>query len=206
MVCILVIIGDFPTLIENNMKKVGLIGEAPNDTDALINLLSPIYKESVNFITLINDIHGSMLEYQKTKHLLRKEYESHNPHAVIFIRDLDALESNTVEKDNRKKYFTDYNSVVDKRGIFLLNIYELEALILADIITFNEEYETSIVYDGDPMHQEQPKEFLINNSKHPKKYIDSDNPSLFSRLNFERLKNCKYFAEFLKDFDRIIAS
>nr|MBA3987333.1 hypothetical protein [Flavobacteriales bacterium] len=128
------------------MKKIGLIGEAPNDTNSFINLFSNHCSEKGYFVNLINDIHGSMLENQKTKHLLRKEYESHKPDFVVFIRDLDGLETDIDQVDRRKAYFTEFNSVIDKKGIYLLNIFEIEALILADIEAFNDLYNCQIEF------------------------------------------------------------
>jgi hypothetical protein len=186
------------------MKKVGLVGEAPNDTTALINLLFPIYKESIHFVTLINDIHGSQLEWQKTKRLLRREFETQKPDIIVFIRDLDSLETDWEALNKRKEYFTNFNSVVNKKGIFLLNIYELEALILSDMNTFNCLYKSSIAFNQDPMLQAEPKEFLITNTSHPNKYTDSDNPSIFAKLSFEQLKSCRYFSKFILDFETMI--
>jgi hypothetical protein len=186
------------------MKKIGLVGEAPNDTNAFTNLFKKQYPLLV-FLPLINDIHGSQLDSPKTKQLLRKEYESLKPNFVVFIRDLDGLKNETDKLDNRKKYFTDFNSVIDKVGCYLLNIYEIEALILADIATFNTLYQCSIEYSNNPMLEPQPKEFLIKRTKSPKKYSESDNPTIFSSLNFETIKqNCAYFGEFCKKFEQLV--
>ena len=185
------------------MIKVGLIGEAPNDTDAIQNLLNRIYPGQFQFVPLITNIIGSMLDNPKTKSQLRREYDSHNPKIPIsiFIRDLDGLESDKEKKDAKKKYFKDFNSVIDDKGVFLLSIYELEAFILSDIDMFNAEYKCSIVYDKDPSLQKQPKEFLRNNTKHPNKYEHSHNSDLFNKIDIEKVKNkCSFFATFLKEF------
>jgi len=183
------------------MWRIGLVGEAPNDTEAFIILFRKNFKEGLEYFPLVNDIHGSMLDNQKTKHILRKQFESEKPDVVIFIRDLDALESDTTQLNLRRDYFTDFNSVVNKRGVYFLNIFELEALIIADIDTFNSIYSTSISYLTDPMLQENPKEFLITNTTFPNKYKDSDNPEIFSKLNFESLKTCRYFSRFLQTLE-----
>jgi hypothetical protein len=186
------------------MIKVGLIGEAPSDTNSIINLLKPIYKEHVIFFTLVNDIHGSQLDNQKTKRFLRKEFENEKPEIVVFIRDLDALETDNTQQDLRKKYFSENNSVVNSKGIFLLNIFEIEALILTDINTFNQLYNTNIEYLSDPMLEPLPKEFLIKKTKNPLKYSETDNPIIFSNLNFEQLKSCRYFSKFIAEFEKLI--
>src|ERR1700752_4513467 len=106
-----------------------------------MNLMKNQYSSlSFEYTPLLNRINGSQLESQKTKHLLRKEYQYKKPEVVIFIRDLDGLKSETTKLNKRKEYFTEFNSVVDKKGIYLLHIYEIEALIFSDIETFNSEY------------------------------------------------------------------
>src|SRR5580698_7375227 len=98
--------------------KIGLVGEAPNDTTAIQNLLSRQYQD-LNFVTLLDRIHGSMLDNKKAiNRLLRIEYEVQVPDMVIFIRDLDALENDKEAKRKRQEIFSYSNSIVDKRGIF----------------------------------------------------------------------------------------
>lgn len=186
------------------MKKVGLIGEAPNDTTAFINLFNERFKLQATFFVLVNDIHGSDLDCQKTKRFLRIEYESHKPDVVVFIRDLDALETNKKQLEIRKNYFTEFNSVVNKKGIYLLNIFEIEALILADITSFNEQFKSEIMFTTDPMLQEKPKEFLIENTKHPNKYNESKNPKIFEKLNIDILLKCRYFKTFYENFEALL--
>lgn len=146
---------------------------------------------------MIKNIRGSNLDNQKNKHRLRKNYERIKPDFVIFIRDLDGLEDEKDKLQKRKEYFTDFNSVVDKKGIFLLNIFEIEAIILSDIDTFNTYYNCDIAFKEDPMKQEEPKEFLTSKSK----YKESDCPELFKELQFDKvLENCRYFKNFYNMF------
>ncbi len=188
------------------MLVVALVGEAPNDTKSLKNLLQKKYHE-IDFKVFLNNIRGSQLDEQKTKHLLRKEYQFEKPDIIIFIRDLDALENNVEQLEIRRKYFKESNSVVNDKGIYLLNIFEIEALLLADIDCFNKIYETNILKNADPMKIEQPKEFLkIATQKALKQFNESHNPEIFSLLNFEIVKtNCRYFNTFINNFDKEIA-
>lgn len=182
--------------------KIGLVGEAPNDTQAIKNILHKKYsKEDVNFFFMLQRLNGSQLDSQKTKNFLRKEYQLQKPDLVIFIRDLDSILPNKPQKDKLKLYFTESNSVVDKKGIFLLHIYEIEALILSDISTFNSIYNTEIVINTDVMTIEEPKEFL---KKHTRKYSESHNANIFEQLDFENLLKCDYFKRFIDDLDKII--
>lgn len=180
--------------------KIGLIGEAPNDTKSISNLFKKQYP-NCNFITLLHSITGDMLEEQRHKHLLRREYQWHKPDIVIFIRDLDGLENNKTQLNLRKEYFTNYNSIVDKKGMFLLHVYEIEALILTDINTFNTLYKTEITVDKDPMLISEPKEYLQSKCN---KYKPSDNSYIFDNLDFEKLLDCRYFSNFIKNFNKIV--
>ncbi len=182
------------------MLKIGLVGEAPNDTKAIANLLKQKFT-NCEFVTLIENVRGANLDCQKNKHRLRKEFENKKPHFVVFIRDLDALEKDYIALEKRKEYFTESKSVVDEKAIFLLNIYEIEALILSDVENFNKFYEINIEFSGNPMLVVQPKEFLMQKSK----YRESDCPQLFETLNIEKItKNCKYFQEFYINFKNFI--
>ncbi len=177
--------------------KIGLIGESPHDTKAIKNLLNQSLKEKVSFFEMVKNVRGSNLDDRRTKHFLRKNFELKQPDLVIFIRDLDALENDAKLLKQRKRYFSEFNSVVDKKGIYLLNIFEIEALILSDIESFNKYYKIDVNFTSNPMEQEEPKEFLRSNSK----YKESDCPDLFKYLNINEIKNnCSYFNLFLDKF------
>ncbi len=183
------------------MKKIGLVGEAPNDTYAIANLLKQKHNKDVEFVEMVKNVRGSSLDNQKSKHRLRKSYERLKPDFVVFIRDLDGLEEEQDKLQKRKEYFTNSNSVVDKKGIFLLNIFEIEAIILSDIETFNIGYNCEIIFTEDPMKQKEPKEVLTSKSN----YKESDCPELFKKLKFDKvLKNCRYFRNFYNVFTKQI--
>jgi len=186
---------------------VGLVGEAPNDTQSIKNLLEKNFHEC-DFKFLLNNITGSQLDEQKTKHLLRKEYRFEKPDIVIFIRDLDALENNAKQIEIRKQYFRDFNSVVDKKGVYLLNIFEIEALILADVDCFNRIYKSNISGIVDPMNVEQPKEFLkLKTRRAAKQFNESHNPEIFNLLEYKVVKkHCRYFNDFIKKLDSEIVA
>lgn len=182
--------------------KIGLVGEAPSDTLSIKNLLEKRYSAmNIEFFSMLQIINGSSLDSQKTKRFLRIEYEIQKPDIVIFIRDLDSILPNMDKLYDRKNYFTSSNSVVDKKGIPLLHIYEIEALILADIETFNLIYETHIPEFDNVMLVSEPKELLKMASK---KYSVSDNAEIFKQLNFEKLLKCKYFERFIENFSKAI--
>lgn len=188
--------------------KIGLVGEAPNDTAAIQNLLSKNenYK-NFEFATLLRDINGSMLDNNKTfRRILRIEYETQKPDLIIFIRDLDALETDRDAKLKRQETFNYSNRIVDKKGVFLLNIYEIEALIFADIEPFNKYYGCSVPKVSDPMKIPEPKEeLIIATCKSVKQYSETHNSEIFKLLNFNAVKtNCRYFNAFIKNLDKEI--
>lgn len=186
--------------------KIGLVGEAPNDTRAIQNLLQRNY-QNFDFIELLSRIDGSMLDNKKAIKTVRREFELQRPDIVIFIRDLDSLEKDMNKLRDRKETFIRLNKIIDKKGIFLLNIYEIEALILADIDTFNKEYSSSVERFSDPMKVSEPKEVLIIATRKTKKQFNvSHNPKVFGILNFNTVKqNCRYFKTFVEKFDKALA-
>jgi hypothetical protein len=187
--------------------KIGLVGEAPNDTNAIKNLLGKNYKEC-EFFDLLTDITGGMLDSPKLfRRLLRFEFEDKRPDVLIFIRDLDSHEKDSKKKRERKKIFAYSNRIVNKTGLFLLNIYELEALILADVEVFNDMYGCEVGAFADPMQVADPKEVLKEASRKAQRpFNESHNPEIFNLLNFNIVKlNCRYFARFIKEFDKRLA-
>jgi hypothetical protein len=184
------------------MIRVGMIGEYPSDTKAIANLLNKKYANAIEFFPLIRDVHGSNLDNQKIKHLLRKEYEIEKPDFVLFVRDLDGLEHHTEQINYRKSCFTDFNSVINRKGILLLNIYELEALLLTDIEAVRKYYGKEIDHVEDCMVIESPKEFIKKNIS---SYSTGHNPELFALLDYKIvIAKCRYFKKFDKEFESTV--
>ena len=96
------------------------------------------------------------------------------------------------------------NSINKNIGILLLNIYELEALILADIDTFNRLFDTRLSFSGNPMYKTNPKEYLRSQTLKCRRRFDvSENPTVFKSLRIEKLiDNCPYFKEFIVKFEK----
>jgi hypothetical protein len=182
--------------------NIGLVGEAPNDTKSIKVLLQKKYSEGFEFVFMLDRINGSQLDSQKTKRFLRIEYEFKKPDIVIFIRDLDSILPNKIQMSKKKLYFSEFNSVVDKKGIYLLNIYEIEALILADIEAFNDIYHATLATISKPMEIEEPKEYLKSREK---KYNESENPKIFENLRFEIVIRLEYFKLFIAKLDKKIS-
>jgi hypothetical protein len=183
--------------------KIGLVGEAPNDTQSIKNLLQKRYSvDKFEFVFMLQRINGSNLDSQKTKRFLRIEFEFQKPDIVIFIRDLDSVLPNKPKLYERKNYFTESNRVVDKRGLPLLHIFEIEALILADVETFNRIFNTQLPSFPNVMEIAEPKELLKSASN---KYSESLNARIFEELDFAKVLKCAYFERFITNLDKHLA-
>jgi hypothetical protein len=98
------------------------------------------------------------------------------------------------------------DATINNKGLLLLNIWELEALIFADITTFNKLYNTTYKFSGDQSFKKNPKEELKRITfQKKKKFNESDCPEIFENLNFNTVENnCNYFADFITDFNKKI--
>jgi len=185
--------------------KIGLVGEAPQDTMAIKNLLQKRYIDFTFIELLKNKLTGALLENQKTKTELRIECSTHKPDIVVFIRDLDGLATKEFREQQlrRQEYYNNFKGCTHvKKTIFLLNIWEIEALIFSDINAFNLYYSSSVDYNGNPMEIPNPKEELY---KLNRKYSESHNSKILEKANFETIyKNCNYFKEFVNEFDKLV--
>ena len=199
------------------MIKIGIIGEHPlNDSDAIKALLesSKRYEKlDLNLRIILKRMRGGDLDgkngtpSKKAIKLLQQEFKDHHFDFIIYIRDLDGLPSEKKKIEQRKKWFQLFDKLGgNKNCIFLLAIYELEALILADIKSFNQIYKSNIKFTSHPMHKEEPKEFLKNATrKNNKPYKQSDCKELFGQLDFnqilEKHKGKNSFKAFILELD-----
>jgi hypothetical protein len=190
------------------MIKVGLVGEDPNDTSSIQNLLEKRYKDHVQFYTLTKRIKGYDLDTIKIKKALPIEFEDKGCDLVIFVRDLDALESEKIKLKQRIIWFKELDDLVNNKGLLLLNIWELEALILGDIDAFNKLYKTTYSFKSNPMFQKEPKELLKQITyKSNRQFKESDCPDIFNKLNIDTiLKSCSCFSRFINEFDKRLAA
>lgn len=196
--------------------RIAVISESIHDSNAIINLLNKRKYNAVFNSILKGLLPGSLLDsFNRVSDLLRKELSSDKElnaesySFILYIRDLDASHRETNKVAQKNKWFEKLNRVNGNNGIFLLNIYELEALILADIDTFNSEYGTDINYAGNPMDCSDPKEFLQDETSRAKKrYEENHCPGLFKKLDIEKLISREgfYFKKFIKELEEKIAN
>lgn len=185
------------------MIKIGLFGEAPTDTDSIKNLLSPWLKGRAQFVTLLNNRRGGHLDNQKTIDELQIEVDDRKPDIVVVVRDSDCIRSQEHQLKGRHEWFQRITESLMLPKILLLNIFELEALILADISSFNKQYNVDIKAQGEVSMKADPKGFLKDKtSRQRKKFQESACPEIFTKLDIDVVrKNCGYFREFLVVLD-----
>jgi hypothetical protein len=173
--------------------KVGIVGEnIKNDSEALKILLSSVTRANVNLSVYPKKFDGGQLDGEKFFRTLEIEAESLD--WVILVRDLDGLISETKKLKLREEWFNKANKQAAKKGIFFLAIYEMEALILADIDNFNKYYGLEKKPVGNPMAKEKPKELLekLTEKTQKGKYTESDALKIFPTLDIKTIyKNHK---------------
>ena len=187
--------------------RVGLLGESPNDTKAMIALLKPRYGKQVDFFILLDHITGDMLEAAETFRNLHKECEFEKPDLVLIIRDLDGLETKGPKWRLRQAYFRKVATAVGKKkSLPLLHIYKIEALICADISAFNKKFVCSCEVAVDPMAIPEPKEWLMAaTAPGQPRYLEGHCAELFAKARYDTvLANCRYFAAFDREFSQRI--
>ena len=186
------------------MIKIGIVGEHPlNDSDALKALLenSKRYdKIKLSWRIILKRMRGGALDgkngtaSKKAIRLLQQEFKDHNFNFVIYIRDLDGLPSDDKKIKNRLKWFTQLDKEGgNNNGIFFLAIFELEALMLADIETFNQIFNSNIKFKSNPLFQSDPKELLIRETRKVRnEYKESDSKRVLEQSDFNKIyKNHK---------------
>ncbi len=189
-------------------KVIGLVGENPNDTLSIRYLLEKKIATKVSYELLIKNIRGHQLDHNRTKETLKIECERKKPDIIIFIRDADGICTQKDKIEDCKQWHKELSKQLNVPNVLLLNIYELEALIFADIDVFNRIYKTSIKGNRDVTFIEEPKEELIRQTrKLPKKYCESDCPELFKQMNIDKIiSNCSYFKHFYQNVEKLLSA
>ncbi|HEY8929102.1 MAG TPA: DUF4276 family protein [Mucilaginibacter sp.] len=186
------------------MVRVGLVGEDPNDTSSIKNLIEKRYKKTVRFYPLAKNVKGYHLDSIKIKNVLRTEFADKKCHFVVYIRDLDALKSEKAKLQEKINWFKNLDTVTNNKGVLLLNIWELEALIFGDIATFNSIYKLKYKPKQAPTYIKEPKEVLKKiTSGSNKKFNESDCPDLFKKLDIDKIEEtCECFKDFIENFEK----
>ncbi len=177
---------------QNTKKKIGVIGEHPNnDAAAIIALLEQYVCSEYELVVFPTKLlRGGMLDSIKLLQnqllfeLSREKYE-----CLILIRDLDDLASAKAKIKEKEKWFQKVNKMTGGINFFFLIIYELESLMLCDLDALNSYFQTPIYISKAPMLVKTPKEELTlqtkNSAMNP--YNPSDSVAILRKLDFQQL-------------------
>lgn len=173
------------------MKRIGIIGENyDNDSKPLRNLLSRVFnRQEALFIPILPKFQGNQLErIRKVIIALKSDIITKRLDYLILMRDLDGLPSETKKINTRNDWFEKVEDGVSKKCVRFLIIYELEALMLADIATFNKLYKINYKSKGNPKFHKDPKGTLQKQTAYPKKtYHESHAADIFQELDHQKL-------------------
>lgn len=181
---------------------VGLLGESSNDTASVEALLGQRYGEHVAFVSISLGVTGSQLDNPKFQHIIRSNYRFKKPDVVVVTRDSDAPATDRPQQLKRQEFFNKMNRGLEGKGIYLLNIQAMEALIAADIRSFNVRYKCVCVVPTDPMTIADPAKFLKAATRPGQPHYDEGHcADLLGQVEYEEVvANCRYFAAFDEKF------
>ncbi len=190
------------------MIRIGLIGEDPTDTSAIRNLLQPALGRKAQLVPVLKNVKGDQLEAnEKFARMLAAELKTDRKDIYVFIRDADAIATEG-DRKRRRDWYSRHAQNIRQPHLLLLIIFELEALIFADIETFNRLYGTDIKVGRDVTMIKEPKEELKRLTPAPnrnKKFEESHCPQIFSELNLATVQNrCAYFKAFVVELNELI--
>jgi hypothetical protein len=206
--------------------NIAILGESPNDTEALIPLLNQRFGGKANFVSILSKVRGSNMDTVDFPNRLRIEFQFFDPkpQVLVAVRDLDGLANDKKQNEVRKDFFRKIRNAInesskserrstgkgksDSKFCYLLCIYEIEALIMADIEVFNHHYGTNLQFDN-PEKVIQPKEVLTAASSKSNKgaYDEADCRKLFPLLRIDTVEqNSRQFRVFLQELDQAISS
>lgn len=168
------------------MIKIGIIGENyQNDACAFKAFMTPQYKGVAEFVPLGKSLNGKIFAFKKVIDTIPALVKAKELDAVLFICDLDK-ESKRIE---RQQWFSKIQKSVNFKSILFIAVMELEALILADIDTFNEIYGITGRYDKDPKLNDDPKAELKGRTgrttKAKRQYDEPHALEIFTELRFD---------------------
>ena len=188
------------------MKHIAVIGESLFDTKPLCQIWNKRYLKKARFSTVLKRLEGSVLYSKKIGRMIKADMQSSDYDFIIVVRDLDAGRSNHKQWSTVQDWYSELSEHFPN-NILLLNVQELEALILADIETFNAIYKTSIKFPGNPEALNSPKDFLISATHGKRKRFEvKDNQQLIPRLDFTKVEaKCKFYRDFIVELEQLLS-
>jgi hypothetical protein len=181
------------------MKRIGIVGENyQNDACAFGFLMTPQYKESVEFIPIVKEPNKGT---NKLGRMILSEMENKNLDAVICLKDLDTYP----ELTEKERWFNDLNKIIQK-GIFYLVVIRYEALLLADMEALNQFYKTKGKYLGNPIKELLPDKRL--NKEVSNKYNKNHCSEICQKIDFKKVYQAhtgeRSFQAFIKNFNQFL--
>ena len=192
--------------------KIGIVSENfQHDSQALKALLRKKYQDkNVEFLPILKKVSGDKIFGKRVAALIEQQAKEKKLDLVLLAKDLDALPSDESKIIILKEKANNIRNQITLDLSFFLIIFELEALILADIDTFKKIYKIpTYQYKKNPKFQSNPKEELKKATrKSNRKYKESDTPEIFQQLNFNKVyqnHNGEYsFQSFINELESTI--
>ena len=192
-----------------SVLKIGIISEHhSNDGEPIATLLQRYFPEKAKFEQLCRGYRGDRLDTEECFIDLEAQYLEFNPDLIVFVRDLD----NEQKREIRSDYFEKCTACdYIKQQIHLLFVYEIEALVLADLDVTTRFYylKKSLKAVKSPVKETNPKDFLkaavLEATGKKRKYTESDMRELAKLFDLELLKkNYPIWKDFIAKFDGIL--
>lgn len=176
-------------------KKIAIISEHHrNDGEPIAALLQQYCNEQIEFVQFCTRYTGSRIQSKEALLDLKLSFKREKPDFVIVIRDLDKDEN----KAQRKIFFEQCQSATNDNAIYLLFVYMLEALALADLETVCDFYSINKNAISINKKARNAKEELKNAFG----YTESDMRKLVNKFNIEKLvQNYSTWKVFLTEFE-----
>ena len=185
--------------------KIGVIGENSNDVRAVVGLLKQDFSTNIEYFEILHKVNGSLLDQgkgEKAAELAKAEFHRLKLDFVLYIRDLDSLANDFVKIEYRSAIFTKILENVQRKAIFMLNIYEIEALILADFEVFKTYYNRTDWHFDNKKAAESPDSKGVLSSFSNK---NTDITKILPLLHIPIIiQNHIHFKAFVENFDAML--
>lgn len=178
--------------------RVCVAGESSFDTKPLRDLLHRQYGQGVQFIALPLRLEGGQLDGRKSRTMFRLAYEDKKPNLVIIFRDLDGPADDQAKRREREAHFEEMNALVEHKGLLLLHVYTIEALLIAHVEVFQKKYGWQCRVPANPTTIPKPAQFLRDASRNSnRRYEKALCPDMMELVAYDSLvRRCGYFRDF----------
>jgi hypothetical protein len=172
-----------------------------NDGEPIADLLTRYFPDKISIIQFCKRFKGDKLQTADFFLELEASCKAEKPDIVLIVRDLDSDKKQKL----RNEYFEQCKAnITEIQSVFLLFVYEIEALALADLKTVETFYylKKPIIFTKTPEKQTNPKDFLQKNTN----YSESDMRELVALFDLNQLKNYTVWADFIENMQTQISN